>query len=93
MLAGIVAYFSGKLKDYHAHYACDPDELVASVTLWRRCVRALAAPRRAPSSNRPGEAVASSEEEHELLESQARPLITSLDHVIPNRCSSRRRAP
>lgn len=44
VLAGMVTFFSGKLKDFFAHYACDADEMWMSVALWRRCVLALAPP-------------------------------------------------
>ena len=41
VLAGIVSYIGGKLRDYRGWFGCDPDELKACVELWRRCFLAL----------------------------------------------------
>ena len=36
LLAGIVGFLGGKLRDYRAHYGSEPEELAACVALWRR---------------------------------------------------------
>ena len=49
MIAGIVSHLSGKLRDYHAHFGCDLDEMDGCVALWSDCVLALATSRAAAS--------------------------------------------
>ena len=43
LLAGIVGYLSGKLRDYRGHFGCDTDEMRLCVLLWRAGVGALGA--------------------------------------------------
>ena len=43
LLAGIVGFLGGKLRDYRAHYGSEPEELAACVALWRRYASASTA--------------------------------------------------
>lgn len=44
VLAGIVGYLSGKLRDYRGNFGCDPDELRACAQLWCASLQALGDP-------------------------------------------------
>ena len=41
VLAGMVGYLSGKLRDYRGNFGCDPEELRGCAQLWCICVGAL----------------------------------------------------
>ena len=44
LLAGIVGFLGGKLRDYREHYGSEPEELAACVALWQRYAPPLPLP-------------------------------------------------
>ena len=41
MLAAVVSYLGGKLRDYRGHYGASLDEMELAVAVWSQCIVAL----------------------------------------------------